>query len=129
MILSIIFYNVISKTMNWIQTFFDEFLFKDEYLKLLEIGAILGYILIIIFLFMIQYTQLSRLIKIKKNPLLIMMILHIFITTIAISLPIVNQNYEILLFSFVIYIIFFTTIELMKDYLTNNEQFKHLHMN
>jgi hypothetical protein len=126
---SIIFFNIITQIMNRLQTFFDGIFFKDEYVKLLEIGAILGYILIIIFLFMIQYTQLSRLIKIRKYPLLLMMVIQIFVTTIALVLPIIIQNLGILLFSFVCYITFFITIELMKDNLTNHKQFKYLQSN
>lgn len=127
MILSMTVYNLIFKASNWIQNAFSEDIFKYEYLELLKIGAILGYILVIIFLFMLQYTQLARLSKIKKNPLLLMMILHIFITTIAIILPIINHSLEWLIISFSTYIIFFISMELMKEYLTHDDQFKNLH--
>jgi len=96
---------------------------------LLEIGAFIGYILIIIFLFMIQYKSLQRSSKTNKHPIQFLMALDIIVTCVALSLAILPLNLGVFMLSFVLYILFFIFVEKSKEYYTDDTKVKHLHSN
>ncbi len=122
-------YDIIIKTIERIKYVFYEHTFKSEHLMLIEIGAILGYILIIVFLFIVQYKSLQRSLTTNKHPIYILMVLDIVITMIVLSMVILPVGFEVYLLSFVVYIVCFMFIERSKDYYTDEKRIKHIHSN
>ncbi len=120
-------YSSFTKTVNWVKYVFQEHTFKSEYLMLLEIGAFIGYILIIIFLFMIQYKSLQRSAKTNKHPIQLLMALDVIVTSLALSLIVLPLNISVYLIIFIMYILFFVFVEKSKDYYTNDNHIKHVH--
>lgn len=122
-------YNSVTKIVNWFKYVFQEHTFNSEHLMLLEIGAFIGYILIIIFLFMIQYKSLQRTAKSNKHPIQFLMALDLVVTSVVLSLVVMPLNLGAFLISFILYILFFIFVEKSKDYYTNDSNIKHLHSN
>jgi phosphatidylglycerophosphate synthase len=122
-------YSSFSKVISWIKFVFQEHTFNSEYIMLLEIGAFIGYILIIIFLFMIQYKSLQRSSKTNKHPIQFLMALDIIVTCVALSLAILPLNLGVFMLSFILYILFFIFVEKSKEYYSDDTKVKHLHSN
>ncbi|AUD65269.1 hypothetical protein BK011_06055 [Tenericutes bacterium MZ-XQ] len=116
-----------SKAFNWIQYVFEDHAFKSEYLFLLEIGALIGYILGIIFMFLMQFIQLERISKQGIHGIYLLMTVELLITFAFLSLTIFSLSIELLAISFIMYILFSIFIDRMKDRYLFDDDFKHTH--
>lgn len=116
-----------SKAFNWIQHVFEDHAFKSEYLFLLEIGALIGYILGIIFMFLMQFIQLERVSKQGIHGIYLLMTVELLITFAFLSLTIFSLSIELLAISFIMYILFSIFIDRMKDRYLFDDDFKHTH--
>jgi len=116
-----------NKAFNWIQYVFEDHAFKSEYLFLLETGALIGYILGIIFMFLMQFIQLERISKQDIHGIYLLIILELLVTFIFLSLTIFSLSIELLAISFIIYILFSILVDKMKDRYLYNDDFKHSH--
>jgi hypothetical protein len=116
-----------SKAFNWIQYVFEDHAFKSEYLFLLEIGALIGYILGIIFMFLMQFIQLERISKQGIHGIYLLMTVELLITFAFLSLTMFSLSIELLAISFIMYILFSIFIDRMKDRYLFDDDFKHTH--
>lgn len=116
-----------NQIINWIQHVFDDHAFKSEYLFLLEIGVLIGYILGIIFIFLTQFIQLERVSKLGIHGIHLLMIIELVITFIFLSVTIFSLAIEWLAICFIIYVVFSILIDKLKDRFLYHDDFKNSH--
>lgn len=107
--------------MNWISNLFESHIFKSEYVKLLEIGSLIGCLLAVSLIFLVNYSKIVRADYLKKH-----MILHLkaglILGTIAALILIISRGgvgYVILVF--ISYLIFSAGINKMREYYFDKE--------
>lgn len=114
-----------SKAFNWIQYVFEDHIFKSEYFYLLEIGVLIGYILGIIFMFINEFIQLERISKNGIHGIYFLMILELVVTTMFLSMTIFSLSIDLLVISFILYILFSIVVDQMKERYINHDDYKH----
>ena len=103
----------INQIFEFINSIFSDHVFRNDVVGLLEIGAIIGYVLIIILLYTIEHGSIKRIDETYKYKNMVRYI-QIFIMLTALSVLLISTNIFLLMICFMCYTIFFFGLETIK---------------
>mgnify|MGYP001066127682 CR=1 FL=1 len=103
----------INQIFEYVNDMFSEHVFRHDVISLLEIGAIVGYVLIIMLLYIIEHGSIKRIDATYKYKNIVRFI-QIFIMLMPLSVLLISTNISLLMLCFMCYTIFFFGLETIK---------------
>lgn len=122
-VFNLVFQNI-NNVVNHLRGFFENPIFKAEYVSLLRIGILIGYTLTILFVLLIQFNKIKRTSYMSKVGAFYFKAMLSLITVSALSLLFLKVNMSVFAISFVLFILISILIDRVREYLYTDERLK-----